>query len=107
MESYPQLPDLGETLEDPLRIEVENIKCGGCAGSIRKGLATLDGVGTIEVDIEGGVIEVQASEELRPEITRKLASMGYPETGTVQGLKSAGAKARSFVSCAVGRIDKP
>lgn len=89
-----------------MRIEVENIKCGGCAGSIRKGLAALDGVGTVEVDIEGGVVEVQASDELRPEITRKLASMGYPETGTVQGLKSAGAKARSFVSCAVGRMDK-
>jgi copper chaperone len=107
VESYPQLRDLGETLEDPMRIKVENIKCGGCAGSIRKGLATLDGVGTIDVDIEGGVVEVQASEERRPEIVRKLASMGYPETGSVQGLKSAGAKARSFVSCAVGRMDKP
>ena len=89
-----------------MRIEVENIKCGGCAGSIRKGLAAVDGVGSVEVDIEGGVVEVQASEGLRPEIIRKLASMGYPETGSVQGLKSAGAKARSFVSCAVGRMDK-
>lgn len=89
-----------------MRIEVENIKCGGCAGSIRKGLAAVDGVGSVEVDIEGGVVEVQASDDLRPEITRKLASMGYPETGSVQGLKSAGAKARSFVSCAVGRMDK-
>jgi len=89
-----------------MRIEVENIKCGGCAGSIRKGLSALEGVGTVEVDIEGGVVEVEAGEELRPEVARKLASMGYPETGSVQGLKSAGAKARSFVSCAVGRMDK-
>ena len=89
-----------------MRIEVENIKCGGCAGSIRKGLAAVDGVGSVEVDIEGGVVDVQASDDLRPEITRKLSSMGYPETGSVQGLKSAGAKARSFVSCAVGRMDK-
>ncbi|HSM27535.1 MAG TPA: heavy metal-associated domain-containing protein, partial [Thioalkalivibrio sp.] len=27
-----------------MRIEVENIKCGGCASSIRKGLLALDGV---------------------------------------------------------------
>lgn len=89
-----------------MRIEVENIKCGGCAGSIRKGLAALNGVHSVEVDIEGGAVEVEAEEELRPEITRKLTSMGYPETGTVHGLKSAGAKARSFVSCAVGRMEK-
>ncbi|MFO8152827.1 heavy-metal-associated domain-containing protein [Thioalkalivibrio sp.] len=89
-----------------MRIEVENIKCGGCAGSIRKGLAALEGVDAVEVDIEGGVVEVEAADERRDEIMRKLASMGYPATGSVQGLKSAGAKARSYVSCAVGRMDK-
>lgn len=89
-----------------MRIEVENIKCGGCAASIRKGLEALDGVEAVEVDIEAGAVEVQANEQLRPEIARKLAGMGYPETGSVQGLKSAGAKAKSFVSCAVGRMDK-
>jgi len=89
-----------------MRIEVENIKCGGCAGSIRKGLMGLDGVAAVDVDIEGGVVEVEADDGLRPEIARKLAAMGYPETGSVRGLKSAGARAKSFVSCAVGRMDK-
>ena len=89
-----------------MRIEVENIKCGGCAGSIRKGLTALEGVDAVEVDIEGGVVDVEATDERRDEIMRKLASMGYPATGSVQGLKSAGAKARSFVSCAVGRMDR-
>ncbi len=90
-----------------MRIEVENIKCGGCAGSIRKGLLALDGVEAVDVNIETGSVEIQAEESLRTDIARKLASMGYPETGSVQGLKSAGAKAKSFVSCAVGRMDKP
>ncbi|MBS0002693.1 MAG: heavy-metal-associated domain-containing protein [Thioalkalivibrio sp.] len=89
-----------------MRIEVENIKCGGCAGSIRKGLTALEGVDAVEVDIEGGVVDVEAADERRDEIMHKLASMGYPATGSVQGLKSAGAKARSFVSCAVGRMDR-
>ncbi|TVP83870.1 MAG: heavy-metal-associated domain-containing protein [Thioalkalivibrio sp.] len=89
-----------------MRIEVENIKCGGCAGSIRKGLTALEGVDAVEVDIDGGVVEVEAADERRDEIVRKLASMGYPATGSVQGLKSAGAKARSYVSCAVGRMDR-
>jgi copper chaperone len=31
--------------------------------------------------------------------------MGYPLVGSVAGLKAAASKAKSFVSCAVGRID--
>ncbi|AGA32160.1 Heavy metal transport/detoxification protein [Thioalkalivibrio nitratireducens DSM 14787] len=88
-----------------MRIEVENIKCGGCASSIRKGLLEIEGVDTVAVDIEGGVVEIQADDTRRAEIAGRLASMGYPEKGSVQGLKSAGAKAKSFVSCAVGRMD--
>jgi copper chaperone len=89
-----------------MRIEVENVKCGGCANSIRKGLLDVAGVSGVDVDIETGVVEVRADEALRADITRRLASMGYPETGSVQGLQSAGAKAKSFVSCAVGRMNK-
>ncbi|AHE99432.1 heavy-metal-associated domain-containing protein [Thioalkalivibrio paradoxus] len=87
-----------------MRIEVENIKCGGCANSIRKGLLELEGIDRVEVDIEGGVVEFQADETRRAEIAERLAAMGYPEKGSVQGLKAAGAKAKSFVSCAVGRM---
>lgn len=90
-----------------MRIEVENIKCGGCASSIRKGLLALDGVRGVEVDIEAGAVEVEADTALRTDVAGKLAAMGYPETGSVQGLRSAGAKAKSFVSCAVGRMNKP
>ncbi|NIP71548.1 MAG: heavy-metal-associated domain-containing protein, partial [Gammaproteobacteria bacterium] len=30
----------------------QNIKCGGCAGTIRDGLLALDGVSGVEVDID-------------------------------------------------------
>jgi len=85
-------------------LEVENIKCEGCAGSIRKGLGNLDGVTDVVVDVAAGSVTVSADDTLRPEVAAKLAAMGYPERGSVHGLKSAGAKARSFVSCAVGRM---
>jgi copper chaperone len=32
--------------------------------------------------------------------------MGYPETGSVEGLKAVKAKASSFVSCVVGRMSQ-
>jgi copper chaperone len=85
-------------------IEVENIKCGGCANSIRKRLLAIDNVSEVSVDIEAGVVTVEAPESARETIVSTLAQLGYPERGSVDGLKAVGAKAKSFVSCAVGRI---
>jgi copper chaperone len=34
----------------------------------------------------------------------KLKSMGYPEQGSVSGLNAGLANAKSFVSCAIGRV---
>ncbi|WP_017925193.1 MULTISPECIES: heavy-metal-associated domain-containing protein [unclassified Thioalkalivibrio] len=87
-----------------MKIEVENIKCGGCASSIRKGLMQVEGVTEAKVDVEGGAVEVQAPDSAREAVAAKLASMGYPEVGSVSGLRSASAKAKSFASCAVGRM---
>ncbi|WP_017942825.1 MULTISPECIES: heavy-metal-associated domain-containing protein [unclassified Thioalkalivibrio] len=87
-----------------MKIEVENIKCGGCASSIRKGLLQVEGVTGAEVDVEGGAVEVEAPDNAREAVAAKLASMGYPEVGSVSGWGSASAKAKSFASCAVGRM---
>jgi copper chaperone len=58
------------------------------------------------VDIEEGVITVDAPEHLRSVLVQQLKEMGYPERGSVEGLQAVGAKAKSFVSCAIGRLDK-
>lgn len=85
-------------------IEVENIKCGGCAGSIVRGLKELDGVFSVDVNVEQGLIMVEGDEALRPAVCERLQALGYPETGTTAGLAAARARAKSFVSCAVGRF---
>lgn len=88
-------------------IEVENIKCGGCANSIRQQLGTLAGVTAVEVDVVQGKVIVSFSEDneaLREEVLAQLLKMGYPQAGSVRGLSAAGAKAKSFVSCAVGKL---
>ena len=69
-----------------LRLEVENVKCRGCARSIEKALA------------------VEATEDLRAEAAAILAKIGYPEKGSVEGMRAAAAAAKSFVSCAIGRL---
>ncbi|GAB6042559.1 heavy-metal-associated domain-containing protein [Endothiovibrio diazotrophicus] len=86
-------------------LQVENIKCGGCANTIRKRLLELDGVAEVNVTVESGTVEVVADEALRGSVVETLAKSGYPESGSVEGLASAKAKAVSFVSCAIGRMD--
>ncbi len=88
-----------------LEYEVENIKCGGCANTIETKIKELEGVTDVDVDIEGGKVTIDGEEAKRDDYSKSLAGMGYPETGSVHGLESAGAKAKSFVSCAVGRIN--
>ena len=84
--------------------EVENIKCGGCANTIRTRVKAFDGVTDVSIDIDGGKVSIDGDESKRDDYATGLAKLGYPEIGSVHGLKSAGAKARSFVSCAVGRM---
>jgi copper chaperone len=87
-------------------VSVENIKCGGCANTIRTRLEKLDGIDSVTVDVECGRVTVDGDGNTRQNVIERLASLGYPETGSVEGIRSATAKAKSFVSCAVGRMEK-
>ena len=87
-----------------LSIQVENIKCGGCANSIKKGLMDEAGVSTVEIDVENGMVSIDGENLDRDAIAAHLLKMGYPESGSVVGMKAAAAKAKSFVSCAIGKV---
>jgi copper chaperone len=86
-------------------ITVENIKCGGCAGTIVKKINAIDGVDNTDVDIEAGIVKVSGNDGLHENLLASLLKMGYPETGTTEGMAAAKAKAKSFVSCAVGKFN--
>jgi copper chaperone len=87
-------------------IAVENIKCGGCAASIRSKLVQ-DGLArAVEVDVDQGRVHVDGDPEWQEKVVMELARMGYPEVGSIEGVRAAAAKAKSFVSCAIGRIDQ-
>ena len=88
-------------------LEVENIKCGGCANGINQKLSQIDGINDVQVDVENGMVTVNSSQQedtLKPVILAKLESMGYPEKGSTEGLSSIKAKATSYVSCAIGKM---
>ncbi len=83
-------------------IQVQNLKCGGCVTTITKGVSSLAGVSDVSVDIEKSSVAFHVSgEALIQQVKDKLSDMGYPE---VNEENSLGKKAKSYVSCAVGRI---
>ena len=84
------------------QIFVENIKCGGCINSIKTALLKLKGVISVEVDKTADQISVTGIAIERIELVMKLAALGYPEKGNNNLIS----KAKSFVSCAVGRYDR-
>jgi copper chaperone len=61
------------------RIDAENIKCEGCASTIREALGRIDGVHEVAVEIATGRVTVTADEGLRDAITAALRASGYPE----------------------------
>lgn len=87
-----------------MEIEVENLKCGGCARSIQKGLSEVPGITNIVVDNERRLVSFVGAEALRVQVADKLRSMGYPEKGTLEGLRAGLANAKFFVNCAIGRF---
>lgn len=86
-------------------ISVENIKCGGCASTIKTKLLELDGIDAVSVAIEAGEVSIEGDGDSRDAAANELLRLGYPEKGTAEGIKAAAAKAKSFVSCAIGRME--
>ena len=87
------------------RIDVENIGCEGCVTTIKQKLAPLAGVTAVAVDIPSQAVTIDSDRDVRAEAVKLLEKAGYPERGTKAGLAAMAEKAKSFVSCALGRVD--
>lgn len=84
------------------KIVVENLKCGGCANTISNALSKIEGVEKVDIDVPTSTLDITVKESVSKEaITEKLAKLGYPEMGTGNSISQ---KAKSYVSCAIGRI---
>jgi len=83
-------------------IVIENLKCHGCANTIKKGVSKLDGISEVSVNMDESSVNFMMDENIqqRENVLRKLAFLGYPEKGNNNFVS----KATSYVSCAVGRM---
>jgi copper chaperone len=85
-----------------ITIEISNLKCGGCANSIKKGILELDGITDVSVDLETSKVIINTKDDsVLKAAKNKLATMGYPEVGDSNTIIH---KAKSFMSCATGKM---
>ena len=87
-------------------LEVKNVKCGGCAGTLIKSLREEFGEVQVNLEVEPRQITLEIKEGQEENLKLKLRSLGYPlTTDELSTLQTFGTTAKSFVSCAVGKMD--
>lgn len=83
-------------------IKIANLKCGGCASTIKKELLKLAEVTSVDVNIENDLVHLSYIESGRSKIIEKLHRMGYPEATDKNGLLL---QLKSYSSCMIGKIN--
>ncbi len=88
-------------------IEVANVRCSGCAATIKKALEE-EGLEQVFVDLscEPRKVTVEVTDEAQSAHFKAiLRKLGYPLFDKESSLiESTGLKAKSFISCAVGKF---
>ena len=83
---------------------VANLKCGGCAASITKGLESINDVSDVAIDVENSIVEVAyTADDTLNKVHDKLINMGYPPTDEENNLMLKG---KSYISCMIGRLSQ-
>lgn len=84
-------------------LKIQNLKCHGCSNTITTQLSKLDGISEVVVSNETDSVKFNYSNDFNLEaVIKKLSALGYPIEGENNALHQ---KAKSFVSCAVGRMN--
>lgn len=83
------------------KIRIVNLKCGGCAKSIKEALSK-DEFSAVSVDEKTSQVSFLGN---RAKAVQILENLGYPEAGSEKA-KSLLKKAKSYVSCARGKMKK-
>ncbi|WP_299362800.1 heavy metal-associated domain-containing protein [Winogradskyella sp.] len=85
-------------------LQIQNLKCSGCANTIIIQLSKLNGVSDVTVNNDTDEVSFNyTSENELKTVEKKLSDLGYPMLGEANPLPK---KAKSFVSCAIGRMTK-
>ena len=85
-------------------IHIQNLKCGGCAKTITSKVSALCNISNVSVDVESSSVSFNYNDFTDAVLVKdKLKSIGYP---SIDMNNSTISKAKSFVSCASGKMSK-
>ena len=86
--------------------QVENVKCGACAAALKNKLEPDYGKIEVNLDTHPREITLDIEEEQVGALQAVLRTLGYPlSTDELGFVDNTTAKVKSFVSCAVGKIE--
>jgi copper chaperone len=96
-----------EKTENSIKLILDNIKCGGCANTITKAMEALE-FKDVAVDPENHTLTMSLpqNENQLNQALDQLKNLGYPLVETEEGLKALALKAKSYISCAIGKFGK-
>lgn len=87
------------------QIYIDNLKCAGCASTIVTELEKLSDVQKVQIDREHDLVLVETTAEFDLGVVKdKLKSLGYPEKDSVKGFEKLSTHAKSYMSCAIGKM---
>lgn len=86
--------------------EVLNVKCGGCANTLIKSLASDFGKVSVDLECEPRKITLNIEENQIEKLKLTLRGLGYPlTTDELSTMQTFTTSAKSFVSCAIEKMD--
>jgi copper chaperone CopZ len=86
--------------------KIINVKCGGCASTLKEKLFEQFGKIEVDLEVEPRQITLDIEEKDIPLLGEALKKLGYPFVTEEMGfVDNTSAKAKSFVSCAIGKMN--
>ncbi|SNZ00749.1 heavy-metal-associated domain-containing protein [Flagellimonas pacifica] len=85
-------------------VKIQNLKCGGCANTIKKKISALKSIEDVFVNVETDEVSFgyEGNEDFEA-VKKELSKLGYPLMGKNNPRIS---QAKSYLSCAIGRMGK-
>ena len=86
--------------------EVFNVKCGGCASTLKSKLAEEFGEIEVNLNVHPRKITLDMANKDVDKLSKALRELGYPLAAEEMSfMDRTSAKGKSFVSCAIGRMN--
>ncbi len=86
--------------------EVFNVKCSGCASTLKSRLAKEFGEIEVNLEVLPRKITLDMENKDVDKLSKSLRELGYPlAEEEMSFMDSTSAKAKSFVSCAIGKMN--